>query len=275
MIEIVRGHEINRYFENHQTGLFWEFTVEGKNLLKRFGNIGRHGTSFRLHTGSWVESYRQGMENALNMVNEGYMEVDGHRFAYDADNTLEVPDRNLKKALEKVFKGPVTQRKLHYLAALNEWNEYLPETGEKWEPFSDLSILEYAENLVSICADGNNVSDLSPLAGMHYLSSVWFTGNNVTDLSPLSECVYLHTLGLDMNYKLENIHPLKNLRSLRFLSISHTSVSDLSPLVSMPALETVSLYGLEKFIVDNRGSINLIHELIDRGVEVNMKDLRQ
>ena len=106
---------------------------------------------------------------------------------------------------------------------------------------TDLSGLEYAENLTELWLDGNSISDLSPLSGLTALTYLGFWDNNISDLSPLSGLTALTYLDLGDNH-ISDLSPLSGLTALTYLYLYNNSISDLSPLSGLTALTYLYLY---------------------------------
>lgn len=127
---------------------------------------------------------------------------------------------------------------------------------------SDLSGIEYLENLTEFYFWGNSVSDLLPLVSLTSLEildfwknlvddisavaelvnlrELYFEDNAVEDLSPLAELTNLEVLAFHTN-NVVDLEPLAGLSRLQFLDFFSNSVSDLSPLAGLVNLEVLYL----------------------------------
>ncbi|MDF1814825.1 MAG: protein kinase [Verrucomicrobiales bacterium] len=133
------------------------------------------------------------------------------------------------------------------------------DCGES-KSIADLAPLKGAPLISFQLRNASRVSSLAPLAGAS-LKRLQLLGIPVTDLSPLAQCPELEDLALILmpvtdltpltrlpitrlnchNVKaLDDLGPLRGM-PLRFLQISGTSVTDLSPLADCPTLEELIL----------------------------------
>lgn len=76
---------------------------------------------------------------------------------------------------------------------------------------------------------------LYPLRGLP-ITSIRAYGGLIWDLTPLGG-MPLQDIVLSHNYGLRSIEPLRNMKELKSLNVSHTNVEDLSPIASMPLKE--------------------------------------
>lgn len=86
------------------------------------------------------------------------------------------------------------------------------------------------------------LSDFSFVAYMPELEIVIASGAPLTDLTPFSNCHKLLFLELAYCNKLEDLSPLGELESLKYLNISFTAVTDLTPIMGLE-LEKLSCLG--------------------------------
>jgi len=80
-------------------------------------------------------------------------------------------------------------------------------------------------------------------------------GKNVNDISLLAKCKNLTEINLTYNYILEDITPLKGLKKLRVLQLTHNNISDISPLAELTGLEVLGIYS--NHITDITPLVNL------------------
>lgn len=131
------------------------------------------------------------------------------------------------------------------------WRIYL-DTGYPFDFLTDEQVLRITYGLndenskvLQYCTDvvyldiGHNeaLTDFSFISNMTELECLIASLASVTDLSPLTSCQKLIWVELIDCYYLTDITPLKNIPSIRYLSISETEVSDISATDSLPNLE--------------------------------------
>jgi internalin A len=188
---------------------------------------------------------------------------------------VSIKDQQLMMALLEALSGKsLTDENLRDLTSL-EWSHYRAEAGEGyWRAISDLSGIHYCVNLRKLSLDGNWISSVRPLAGLTHLEELWMTGNQVMNLKPLSGLHHLTTLCLEMNPRLKNVSALAGLERLEYLNIAHTGVTDLAPLVEMPALNRLawsppeSWHGVPMTAAALRRAEAVLDKLRSRGVEL-------
>ncbi len=110
------------------------------------------------------------------------------------------------------------------------------------------------------------------LEGIQHLVNLEFLyfNNQVSDLSPLQNLVNLQHLSFSQN-QASDISPLRNLVNLQVLVFWNNQVSDIQPLVHNTGLgsgDTVDMRWNSLDLTPDSQNMNDIHELIDRGVNV-------
>lgn len=99
-------------------------------------------------------------------------------------------------------------------------------------------VLKYCTDVVYLDIGHNEaLTDFSFLSNMTELECLVASLASVTDLSPLTNCQKLIWVELIDCYELEDISPLAEIPSIRFLSVSETDVTDISATDSLPNLE--------------------------------------
>jgi len=111
---------------------------------------------------------------------------------------------------------------------------------------SDLSGLEYAENLSSLSLLDNKITVLTPILNLAKLERLNLSNNELAVIPNLEKNVKLKYLNLDYN-KLTAIDSLKAILSLGALSIAGNKIIDLSPISTLTGLDT--LYADENDLV--------------------------
>lgn len=95
--------------------------------------------------------------------------------------------------------------------------------------------LRYCTDVVYLDFGHNSpLSDLSFIAYMPRLECVILSGSNIHDLSGFASCPNLTWLEMAYCPQVTDLSPLSGLQNLKYLNISITSVTDLSPLDTVP-----------------------------------------
>ena len=106
----------------------------------------------------------------------------------------------------------------------------------------DLYILEHT-NIERLVLCDNLITNLSPLTGMPCLSELYLKGNPISDISILRNIPTLRLLNISFT-QVTNLSPMVGTR-LQSLILFDTSISDYSPLLEMPQLETLKVNRLD------------------------------
>jgi len=106
---------------------------------------------------------------------------------------------------------------------------------------TDLTGLEYAENLQTIYFHLNQISDISPLSGLDNLQKLSLGRNQIHDLSPLSDLNRLHHLDLHGN-QLSDISVISGLTNLETLLLRWNRINDISALSGLTNLTYLTLH---------------------------------
>ena len=132
---------------------------------------------------------------------------------------IEVPDRNLRAALEAEFgkeeDEPITVGEMASLTSF-------AATGTR---ILSIRGLEHATNLTELSLEENTIWDLSPLAGLDKLELLELWDNIITSVEPLRGLVALHELHLGRN-AITEVEPLLDLPSLEKLHIWGNDLDD-------------------------------------------------
>jgi len=124
-----------------------------------------------------------------------------------------------------------------------EYAENLEELWIRWNRISDLSPLSGLTNLRYLDAHANQViSDISPLSGLTNLEMLIIRDNCISNISALSGLTNLQHLYLEWN-DISDISPLSGLASLHGVSLQYNKISDVSALSSLTSLAYVDIRG--------------------------------
>ncbi len=110
---------------------------------------------------------------------------------------------------------------------------------------SDLSVLSSMQSLSWLALNENQITDLSPLSKIAALRTLILSHNAIYDVSPITTNMELVWLDLSSNY-ITDISSLSKLTILEALDLSaNTRLADVSPLATLPNLQTLGLAYLE------------------------------
>jgi uncharacterized repeat protein (TIGR02543 family) len=177
-------------------------------------------------------------------------------FAADAD-VVSFPDANLKQALvdagvDTSGDGNITQGEMAAVSGAL----YLDRKG-----LTDISGLQFAQNITTLSINLNKVTDLQCLGSLPKLNTIYAYGNKIIDLSkiPVFQAIKyidiagnpfadftgmpsipgLEKLRIGYNFPEFSLNGLPGLSGLKELTIESVSVNDLSPLSNVPNLEVL------------------------------------
>ena len=158
-------------------------------------------------------------------------EAGGEAGAIDAGAPVEIPDANLRAAIEAALgKAPGEAIGMAEMKGL-------VKLSANSASIADLTGLEHATRLKELYLNSNDISDLSPLSGLTGLVWLYLRHNAVSDLSPLSGLTSLAWLKLDGN-AISDLSPLSGLaNNLRSVDLGNNEIVDVSPLVALADLK--------------------------------------
>lgn len=171
---------------------------------------------------------------------------------FDDDGELEIPDANLRLALEttlaKAPGEPIMPTELALIRDL-DWSggarqehglfpRYTDGVNERRYHIERLTGLEFATNLRTLNLSGNSLGDLSPIRHLGQLRELGLSG--VEDIAALAGLTNLTRLGIGAT-SLDDLSPLASLWRLRELSLSSANVSDVSALAGLANLTRLGL----------------------------------
>src|SRR5690606_5662162 len=132
------------------------------------------------------------------------------------DLVLSFDDPALEAALREALnlpEGPLRRSDLQRLTALAAGGRGI----------SDLTGLEYAQNLRVLDLSGNDLTDIDALSGLTALRELYLEDNAISDLGPLSFLRDLRILDLAGNL-VTDLRPLANLSLLTELNLSENGM---------------------------------------------------
>jgi len=110
---------------------------------------------------------------------------------------------------------------------------------------ADTGRIECLQRLTSLELISDNITDISVVSGLIALQSLGLQYNRITDISPISMLIELTNVRLSDNEQIASATPLKGLRKLSSVGVSHISTIDLNVLVDMPELLSLNLVGVD------------------------------
>ena len=195
--------------------------------------------------------------------------------SYDA-TVIEIPDENLAKAIRNLVPdsdgdGKFNKSELSALTTLYANGRHI----------KDLTGLEYAENLVAVGLERNQITDVTPLANLPKLAYVDLIDNQITDIAPLASLKQLQSLKLSNN-QITDISPLAEIKGLRELRICNNKIQKIPDLTGLGSLELYVVYSDRGDVPVNMFSGNMIpreefigkfaYELTDEWLDINSYD---
>jgi Leucine-rich repeat (LRR) protein len=142
-------------------------------------------------------------------------------------------DRNLEKAVRNQLNkqaGTLTKEDMSQLTSLDA----------SYRNIQDLSGLQFANNLVDLTIEGNEIISLTPLQNLTSLKRLWLGDNQVTDIGPLSSLSNLTELYAWDN-QLTSVEDLSGLTNLVSLHVNNNEIMNLSPLSNLTGLVDLEL----------------------------------
>ncbi len=121
---------------------------------------------------------------------------------------------------------------------------------------SDLTGLEYAQNLKNLSALETQISDLTPLAGLRQLQRIRLTNSKITNLTPLKDITSLTSVEMGNN-QISDITALAGLTQLEWLLLQNNQISDITALAGLTKLNYLQLNG------NNISDVSAIAELVN------------
>lgn len=176
-----------------------------------------------------------------------------------------IPDRNLETAVREAIEKPVghltaeDMKKLEVIQAVDKG-------------ITNLSGLEYAENLLGLDIPLNSVSDLSPLSKLQNLEWIDVAHNKIKDLSPLADLPKIYRIYAGAN-QIEDIKTLAKFKNVFNLNLTENNIKDISSLLEMPRLERVDVE-YNNLNLQDAQTVQVINTLLKAGVKVSYEEQR-
>ncbi len=143
---------------------------------------------------------------------------------------VEIPDPNLREAVQEALNTPITQAAMKRLTRLDASNRGV----------TDLTGLEFATELTELSIYHNPIMNLAPIAGLMKLEVLFMWGLPTPDLSLLSDLTNLKHLNAG-GCQIVDISPLSNLRQLNRLNLGDNQITDITPLAELTQLKKLYL----------------------------------
>lgn len=133
---------------------------------------------------------------------------------------------------------------------------------------SDISPLRAMDKLYYLDLNCNRIRDIEPLRDLVQLFYLDLSGNNISDISVIKNLSALTTLNLNQN-NISKLPPLQNLKTLKNASFKNNQITDISGLSSIPATAMISLGG-NRLKLSQLYQITESHSFFDLGHQYNV-----
>lgn len=148
---------------------------------------------------------------------------------------VHIPDPNLRaavrEALELPHDEPITREAMLQLTRLHVQGRGI----------SDLTGLEFAQNLQDLNIGHNPISDIATVGSLTNLIVLLAHYCGFADVAPLATLTRLKHLSLHGN-EISDIAPLAKLTRLEHINLHRNRISDVAPLVKLTRLKHLSIY---------------------------------
>ena len=151
------------------------------------------------------------------------------------DYPVSFTDANLEAVIREIIAQPSGD--IMYSSLLG-----ITEIGANFENISDLTGLEYCDNLVFFHATDNSITDLSPLSNLENLWSLDVVMNDISDISPVASITSLGQLVIGQN-DITDISSLSSLTNLTWLRVHYNNIVDISSLQYLTNLHWLDISG--------------------------------
>lgn len=173
-----------------------------------------------------------------------------------AAKPVEFADANLKNMVEKTLGATdPTADDMLKLTKLHAGSQEI----------TDLSGIEYAKNLTSLCVHNNKIKDISPVAGLTKIQYLCLHSNQISDISPMSELTDMTGLLLYGN-KVTDLAPVAKLTNLTSLYLNNNTIKDISAVAGLKQLRLLDISGNQ---VGDISAVAGLSELIDLRMQDN------
>jgi internalin A len=130
---------------------------------------------------------------------------------------------------------------------------------------TDLSGIEYAKNLTSLCVHRNKIKDISPVRGLIKIQYLCLHSNQISDTSPVSELTNMTGLLLHSN-KVIDLAPVGKLTNLTSLYLNNNTIKDIS---AVAGLKQLRLLDISTNQVGDISAVAGLSELVDLRIQDN------
>ena len=181
----------------------------------------------------------QGGEICINKLDDDCDGVtDGSKCSLDkVENgiiTTKLKDPEFLAAIRKVLgKGPMADITIEDAGKITKLDLIM-------KGITDISGIEYFQNLTDLIIDNNNIKDIYPLSILTKLKTLSIEHNQIEDLSPLSAIEGLTELYFSYN-KISDISVVKNLINLTVFRGNVNTISDMSTVAEFTNLVEIAL----------------------------------
>ena len=195
-------------------------------------NFGENGVYYISYDDTFVEQDLNGIKSAST-----------DKSKLTNTTTINIKDKNLYNAIKKDLKKDIfdSNDSAQTITILN--NKLLEIYGLNLSSanITDLSGIEYFENLDNINLSNNNISSIKPLKSLHKLTYIDLSNNKLTKIPEELNNAELEALYLKNN-PIENFDNLKKIKSIYILNLDETNFTDSDlPLLKDLEISDISL----------------------------------
>ncbi|CEK36469.1 putative internalin,Internalin-A precursor,Leucine Rich repeats (2 copies) [[Clostridium] sordellii] len=201
-----------------------------------------------------------------------------------ANYSLNIPDKNLKKELERLIGAPLTIEKLNNYTGINDSKSLTLIRKD----ITNLEGIEHLKKITDLNLSYNNIENINPLKEMKQITDLKLSYNNIKNIESLKSLPSLDYINISnnkikelpilsdtltylyaSNNMLSDMSTIGHLRNLRYLDLSYNDITDMSVIGKLFKLKNLNLSHnkIKNLVVEEQNSwktrINLSHNLIE------------
>ncbi|WP_096156570.1 leucine-rich repeat domain-containing protein [Bacillus sp. FJAT-45066] len=251
--------------ENSARILWWYYDEQGKDVtfhvqlnwqnyaVTKDGQLELRG----LTPNTTYELYIEVMDENGEVIDFGYVMFE--TLSEPSGEIVTITDNQLRDVIKEIL---FLERDI-YVSDM----ERLYWLDAEYRGIKSLEGLQYAKNLYSLYAMGNEITDLSPLANLEELMFVNLSENLITNIDALNG-LYIFELDLSFN-PISDISVLNTLEDLSYLFLHNTNITDISVLLDLEYLEFVTLFNIPGLTFEEgTPEFEVLQLLLAKGVTV-------
>jgi len=244
-----------------------EFIIQDEKIVQE--KEGKHTFNGEIVTKDWGS--KGDFETYVNISEHPHpdewkpLAIDKYALSFSGTEEITFPDENLEQAIRDAIdkpSGKIYQSDLEGLTRLRAEGKQI----------SDLSGLEYCEDLTNIWLVNNEIEDLTPLSDLNNLEGLYIGDNNINNLAPLSELYNLKNLYLIGN-NISSLDSISGLDSLEHLNLSNNEITKINSLKDLHELKQLYLGVNNIENIDALASLSKLEKLVL--ISNNISSLKQ